>query len=89
VLPRVKEKDHILVFQVKCSFLYDLDEIMAFGNTLSDQTQGQPELADFPAQQWPLMVHITVKRFKSLWKISRPFMDQEAEVGAEESLETV
>jgi hypothetical protein len=65
VLPTVREKDHVLEFTVagkkfmskhgKCSYLYDMDEIMRFGHTRLDQIPEQPALPDFPTQPRPLL----------------------------------
>jgi hypothetical protein len=81
VKPTVREKEHIQVFQIakkkftskqiRCSFSYDLEEIVMQGNSLSEHIPAQPALAEFPAQPWPVIVHIQIKRFKSVWKLAR------------------
>jgi hypothetical protein len=71
--PTIRAKEHAFVFNVakkkftskivKCSFPYDLAEIMNFGHTISDQISDQPSRAEFPPPQWQDRVQIIVKRF--------------------------
>jgi hypothetical protein len=70
----VREKVYIFVFQVggkkfvsemvRCSFPYDLNEIVNFGHTLSAQISEQSALAEFPAQPWPERVQIQGRIFR-------------------------
>jgi hypothetical protein len=99
VQPTVREKEHVLAFRVadktyvnkptKCTFPYDLDEIMSVGHALLEHIPEQPAQAEFPVQPWQSRVDIQYKRFRSLWKIRAPFRDQEVEVWADESPATV
>jgi hypothetical protein len=98
-LPTIREKEHVLVFQVgsrtlvskpvKCSFPYDLGEIMGHGHALLDSIPEEPILADFAVQPWQPRVEIRVKRFRSLWEMQAPFGKQEIEVEASETPDMV
>jgi hypothetical protein len=62
---------------------------MNFGRTPSAQIPEQPALAEFPAQPWPERVQVQVKRFTSVWKMQKPFKDQEIQVDCDESAKQV